>query len=49
MAIRCNDIRYLAIFMRSIKTETVGRRLLTELFCDNNLWDRDISWFFILG
>lgn len=22
---------------------------MTELFADNNLWDRDCSWFYILG
>ena len=49
MAIKCNDIRYLAIFLRSIKTEASAFRLLRELFSDNNLWDRDCSWFYILG
>ena len=49
MAIECNDIRYLCIFVRSIKNEASGRRLLRELFSDNNLWDRDCSWFYILG
>jgi len=49
MAVNFNDIRYLAIFLRSIKSEQVALRLLTELFSDNNLWDRDCSWFYILG
>jgi hypothetical protein len=49
MAIESNDIRYLVIFLRSIKSETSAHRLLTELFSDNNLWDRDCSWFYILG
>jgi hypothetical protein len=49
MAIECNDIRYLVIFLRSIKSESVALRLLAEIFSDNNLWDRDCSWFYILG
>lgn len=49
MAIETNDIRYLVIFLRSIKSEKAALRLLTELFSDNNLWDRDCSWFYILG
>ncbi len=49
MAIESNDIRYLVIFLRSIKSEKAALRLLTELFSDNNLWDRDCSWFYILG
>jgi hypothetical protein len=49
LSIDYNDIRYLVIFLRSIKTEGAARRLLTELFSDNNLWDRDCFWFFILS
>lgn len=49
LAIDSNDIRYLVIFLRSIQSESAALRLLTELFSDNNLWDRDCSWFYILG
>ena len=49
MAIDCNDIRYLVIFLRSIKSQSSALKLLAELFSDNNLWDRDCSWFYILG
>lgn len=44
-----NDIRYLVIFLRSLKTEAAALKLLGELFSDNNLWDRDCFWFYILS
>lgn len=49
LSIEYNDIRYLVIFLRSIRTEAAAKRLLGELFSDNNLWDRDSFWFFILS
>lgn len=49
LSIDYNDIRYLVVFLRSIKTEAAAKRLLGELFSDNNLWDRDSFWFFILS
>lgn len=49
LSIDYNDIRYLVIFLRSIRTEAAAKRLLGELFSDNNLWDRDSFWFFILS
>lgn len=49
LSIDYNDIRYLVVFLRSIKSEHAAKRLLAELFSDNNLWDRDSFWFFILS
>jgi len=49
LSINYNDIRYLVVFLRSIRSEAAAKRLLGELFSDNNLWDRDSFWFFILS
>ena len=49
LSITYNDIRYLVVFLRSIRSEAAAKRLLRELFSDNNLWDRDSFWFFILS
>jgi hypothetical protein len=49
LSIDYNDIRYLVVFLRSIRSEPAAHRLLGELFSDNNLWDRDSFWFFILS
>ena len=35
--------------MRSLKSQEQAEKLLIELFSDNNLWDRDGYWFYILS
>jgi len=49
LSVEYSDIRYLVIFIRSLKSEGAALRLLVELFADNNLWDRDCFWFYILS
>lgn len=49
LSVAKRDIKYLALFVRSINSETTAQILLEKVFAESSLWDRDASFFYILN